>query len=215
MADAAQRWPEAMLTLSTHDTKRSGDVRARISVLSELPEAWEHAVTALGAAQRQAQAGRLAGPATPSTCSTRPWSGPGRSTPAGPAAYMDKAAREAKVHTSWTDPNAGYDDALAAFVSAVLGDPVFVADLEAFLAEHRLVERGRVTSLAQTALLLTCPGVPDLYQGTEVWDLSLVDPDNRRPVDYAAPPRRCSASWPAPGPRRPWRGPTTAARSCG
>ena len=69
----------------------------------------------------------------------------------------------------------------------MLADQDFVADLEAFLAEHRLVERGRVSSLAQTTLLLTCPGVPDLYQGTELWDLSLVDPDNRRPVDYAGP----------------------------
>src|SRR5262249_20701454 len=75
---------------------------------------------------------------------------------------------------------------VAGFVTGILADDGFVADLEAFLAEHRLVELGRVSSLAQTALLLTCPGVPDLYQGTEVWDLSLVDPDNRRPVGYLA-----------------------------
>jgi (1->4)-alpha-D-glucan 1-alpha-D-glucosylmutase len=99
---------------------------------------------------------------------------------------MEKAAKEAKAYTSWIDPNADYDDALSAFVTGVLADQGFVADLEGFLAEHRLVERGRVTALAQTALLLTCPGVPDLYQGTELWDLSLVDPDNRRPVDYPA-----------------------------
>jgi (1->4)-alpha-D-glucan 1-alpha-D-glucosylmutase len=98
---------------------------------------------------------------------------------------MLKAAKEAKVHTSWTDPDAGYDDALSAFVTAVLADRAFAADLEGFLAEHRIAERGRVNSLAQTALMLTCPGVPDLYQGTEVWEESLVDPDNRRPVDYA------------------------------
>src|SRR5262249_38557849 len=83
------------------------------------------------------------------------------------------------------DPKADYDDALAAFVAAVLAGRGFVAELEGFLAEHRIVERGRVNSLAQTALLLTCPGIPDLYQGTELWDLSLVDPDNRRPVDYS------------------------------
>jgi (1->4)-alpha-D-glucan 1-alpha-D-glucosylmutase len=100
-------------------------------------------------------------------------------------AFMLKAAKEAKVHTSWTDPNAGYDDALSAFVTAVLADRAFTADLEGFLAEHRIVERGRVNSLAQTALMLTCPGVPDVYQGTEVWEESLVDPDNRRTVDYA------------------------------
>jgi (1->4)-alpha-D-glucan 1-alpha-D-glucosylmutase len=100
--------------------------------------------------------------------------------------YLAKAAREAKVHTSWIDQNPQYEEALGAFAGAVVGDQAFVADLEAFLAAHLLVERGRVTSLAQTALLLTCPGVPDIYQGSELWDLSLVDPDNRRPVDYEA-----------------------------
>jgi len=184
MAEAARRWPEAMLTLSTHDTKRSGDVRARISLLAELPGAWTRAVDRWTVRnQRYKQGG---------------W--PDRNTeyllyqtlvgawpidPGRVGAFLQKAAKEAKVHTSWIDPNPGYDDALSAFVAAVLADRGFVADLEGFLAEHRLVERGRVSSLAQTALLLTCPGVPDLYQGTELWDLSLVDPDNRRPVDYA------------------------------
>jgi (1->4)-alpha-D-glucan 1-alpha-D-glucosylmutase len=183
MADAARHWPEGMLTLSTHDTKRSLDVRARISVLSELPDAWERAVGRWAdLTSRHKQDGwpdrnteylfyqTLAG-AWPIS--------PGRV-----GAFMLKAAKEAKVHTSWIDPNAGYDDALSAFVTATLADQAFVADLEGFLAGHRLVERGRVNSLAQTALMLTCPGVPDLYQGTEVWDESLVDPDNRRPVDY-------------------------------
>jgi (1->4)-alpha-D-glucan 1-alpha-D-glucosylmutase len=184
MAHAARHWPETMLTLSTHDTKRSGDVRARISVLSELPGAWESAVVRWadrnnghkqdGWPDRNAEYllyQTLAG-AWPIEA--------GRVS-----AFMQKAAKEAKVHTSWTDPNAGYDDALSAFVTEVLADRAFTADLEGFLAEHRIVERGRVNSLAQTALMLTCPGVPDLYQGTEVWEESLVDPDNRRPVDYA------------------------------
>jgi (1->4)-alpha-D-glucan 1-alpha-D-glucosylmutase len=183
MAAAARHWPEAMLTLSTHDTKRSGDVRARLSLLSELPGEWERAVAGWADAnERHKHDG---------------W--PDRNTEyllyqslvgAWPieagrvSAFMLKAAKEAKIHTSWIDPNARYDDALAAFVTAVLADRDFVAALEGFLAGHRIVERGRVTSLAQTTLLLTCPGVPDLYQGTELWDLSLVDPDNRRPVDY-------------------------------
>jgi (1->4)-alpha-D-glucan 1-alpha-D-glucosylmutase len=184
MAEAAQRWPEAMLTLSTHDTKRSGDVRARISVLSELPEAWEHAARRWTRHNRQHKQDGWPDPnAEYLLYQTLVGAWPIEAGRAG--AYMQKAAKEAKVHTSWTDPNAGYDHALAAFVSAVLDDPVFVADLDSFLAEHQVIERGRVTSLAQTTLLLTCPGVPDLYQGTEVWDLSLVDPDNRRPVDYA------------------------------
>ena len=185
MSEAAGRRPEAMLTLSTHDTKRSGDVRARINLLSELPEAWEHA------AQRWAHRNkRYKHNGWPdrnaeyllyqSLVGAWPIDA-GRAT-----AFMEKAAKEAKVHTSWTEPQADYDNALAAFVAAILADQGFVADLEAFLAEHRLVERGRVNSLAQTTLLLTCPGIPDLYQGTEVWELSLVDPDNRRPVDYGA-----------------------------
>ena len=185
MSATARHWPQAMLTLSTHDTKRSADVRARISLLSELPEAWERAVDRW--AQLNKRYRRNGWPdrnAEYLLYQTLVGAWPidsGRVS-----AFMEKAAKEARVHTSWVDPQAGYDDALSAFVAAVLADDGFVADLEAFLAEHRLVELGRVSSLAQTALLLTCPGVPDLYQGAEVWDLSLVDPDNRRPVDYEA-----------------------------
>ncbi len=185
MTATAQRWPQTMLTLSTHDTKRSADVRARLSLLAELPGAWAAAVRRWAAQnERHKRDG---------------W--PDRNTEyllyqtlvgAWPLdgervrRFMAKAVREAKVHTSWTDPDPGYDDAVDAFVTAVLTDQVFVADLERFLAEHELIQRGRISSLAQMTLLLTCPGVPDIYQGTELWDLSLVDPDNRRPVDFAA-----------------------------
>jgi (1->4)-alpha-D-glucan 1-alpha-D-glucosylmutase len=183
MASAARHWPEAMLTLSTHDTKRSGDVRARLSLLSQLPREWERAVAGWAAGnERHKRDGWPDRNAEYLLYQSLVGAWPievGRAS-----AFMLKAAKEAKVHTSWTDPNARYDDALSAFVTAVLADRDFVAALEGFLATRRLVELGRVTSLAQTALLLTCPGVPDLYQGTELWDLSLVDPDNRRPVDY-------------------------------
>jgi (1->4)-alpha-D-glucan 1-alpha-D-glucosylmutase len=185
MADTARRWPETMLTLSTHDTKRSGDVRARISVLSELPEAWDLAADRWAVRnQRHKKDGWPDRNAEYLLYQTLvgAW-------PIGPqriGAFMAKAAREAKVHSSWSDPQAGYEAALGAFVGGVLDDVGFVADLEAFLAEHLIVERGRANSVAQTTLLLTCPGVPDLYQGTEVWDLSLLDPDNRRPVDFTA-----------------------------
>lgn len=185
MTEAARRWPEAMLTLSTHDTKRSADVRARIALLAELPLEW--AAAAERWAQRNSGHKRRGWPdanAEYLLYQTLVGAWPISAERAG--AYLAKASREARVHTSWVDPRPGYDDALAAFVTAVLADAGFVADLESFLADHNLVERGRVSSLAQTALLLTCPGVPDLYQGTEVWDLSLVDPDNRRPVDYGA-----------------------------
>jgi (1->4)-alpha-D-glucan 1-alpha-D-glucosylmutase len=185
MATAAERWPQAMLTLSTHDTKRSGDVRARLALLAELPEAWQEATWRWA---EQNQRYRRDG-----------W--PDRNTEyllyqtlvgawpldaARVQAFMAKAVKEAKVHTSWTDPDPSYDEAVDAFVAAVLTDQVFVAGLERFLADHEIIGRGRLSSLAQTALLLTCPGVPDIYQGTELWDLSLVDPDNRRPVDFAA-----------------------------
>jgi (1->4)-alpha-D-glucan 1-alpha-D-glucosylmutase len=101
-------------------------------------------------------------------------------------AYMAKASREAKAHTSWTSPNEAYDAALSAFVEAAMADLAFTVEAGAFVAP--LIAAGRVNSLAQTPLKLTAPGVPDIYQGTELWDLSLVDPDNRRSVDYA--PRR-------------------------
>src|SRR5260370_27831140 len=99
-------------------------------------------------------------------------------------AFLQKAAREAKVHTSWINPVPAFDDALTRFAGSVLADAEFKSDLESFIGRHQLVALGRIASLAQTTLLLTCPGVPDVYQGTEVWNLSLVDPDNRRPVDY-------------------------------
>jgi (1->4)-alpha-D-glucan 1-alpha-D-glucosylmutase len=98
-------------------------------------------------------------------------------------AYLMKAAREAKLRTSWTDPDAAYESALGEVAAAALDDPAVRADVEAFVG---LVRRpGRINALAQTLLKLTTPGVPDLYQGTELWTLSLVDPDNRRPVDFA------------------------------
>jgi (1->4)-alpha-D-glucan 1-alpha-D-glucosylmutase len=192
MAATAQRWPQTMLTLSTHDTKRSADVRARLSLLAELPGAWRAAVHRWAAQnERHKRDG---------------W--PDRNTEyllyqtlvgawpldAGRVReFMAKAVREAKVRTSWTDPDPSYDQAVDEFVGAVLTDQVFVADLERFLAGNRLIERGRISSLAQMTLLLTCPGVPDIYQGTEVWELSLVDPDNRRPVDFAARERLLAA----------------------
>jgi (1->4)-alpha-D-glucan 1-alpha-D-glucosylmutase len=96
----------------------------------------------------------------------------------------DQATREAKLHTSWVDPVPEYDEAVNAFVKGALTDRRFIQELEGFLSANRIIELGRISSLAQMALLLTCPGVPDIYQGSELWDLSLVDPDNRRAVDY-------------------------------
>jgi len=191
MTYAALHWPDAMLTLSTHDTKRSADVRARISVLSELPAAWEAALNAWAEhnakhKRRLARHGRGGWPDSSAEhllYQTLVGAWPLEASRA--KEFMTKAVREAKVHTSWTDPRADYEDALTDFITAVLSDEDFVKGLERFLDENRIVARGRLNSLAQTALLLTCPGVPDLYQGTEVWNLSLVDPDNRRLVSFA------------------------------
>lgn len=181
-AEARRRWPHGMVTTSTHDTKRSEDVRARLNLLSEIPAQWCEAVWRWSAHNAQHR--------------RNGW--PDRNTEyllyqtlvgAWPievervCRYMEKAAREAKTHTSWTAPNAAYEQALRSFVEAILADNVFLDDLAAFVAP--LVEPGRITSLAQTLLKLTVPGVPDIYQGTELWDHSLVDPDNRRPVDFA------------------------------
>jgi (1->4)-alpha-D-glucan 1-alpha-D-glucosylmutase len=97
-------------------------------------------------------------------------------------AYLEKAVRESKTHTSWTDPNEAYEEALRTFVSRCLSDSEFTGRVQALV--EQLTPAWHATGLAQTLLKLTCPGVPDIYQGTELWDLSLVDPDNRRPVDF-------------------------------
>ena len=184
--DAAARsqrlWPLTMLTTATHDSKRGEDVRTRLAVLSEQPGAWSDAVVRWSAMTQSHRKGE--------------W--PDRNTEyffyqtlvgAWPVcadrliAYMEKATREAKVHTSWTTPHADYDAAVRAFVDSCLADPVFMEDVRAFV--ESIVGPGRINSLAQTLLKLTSPGVPDLYQGTELWALHLVDPDNRRSVDYA------------------------------
>ncbi len=176
-------WPAAMLASTTHDTKRNEDVRARINLLSEIPALWREVVldwSRHNAPQRRGD-----------------W--PDRNMEqllyqtlvgAWPIdaerlnAYALKAAREAKQHTTWMSPAADYEDALQSFVSGILADPEFLRRLESFV--QPLIAPGRVNALAQTLLKLTAPGVPDVFQGTEIWNLSLVDPDNRRPVDYAS-----------------------------
>ncbi len=178
---AAEAWPSTMLALSTHDTKRSADVRARIGLLSEIPDQWALTVRRWSAMNDVHKVDGLPDRGAEYLLyQTLVGAWP---LPADRAvAYMDKAAREAKEHTSWTRPDPAYDRALAAFVAAVVGDPGFTADLASFVAP--LVGPGRLTALAQVLMAVTAPGLPDFYQGSELWDLSLVDPDNRRPVDY-------------------------------
>jgi (1->4)-alpha-D-glucan 1-alpha-D-glucosylmutase len=181
--EASELWPRGLLATSTHDAKRGEDVRARLHLLSEIPARWEEAVRRWSAAnERHRVDGRPDRNAEYLYYQTVVGAWP---LPAERAvAYMEKAAREAKAHTSWTSPHQAYEAALRSFVEATLADARFLDEVAGFVAP--LIAPGRVNSLAQTLLKLTCPGVPDIYQGTELWDTSLVDPDNRRPVDFAA-----------------------------
>jgi (1->4)-alpha-D-glucan 1-alpha-D-glucosylmutase len=177
--EAWARWPRALLATSTHDSKRSEDVRARLGLLSEIPLRWADAVRGWATMNEDRR-----GPVDRNTeylfYQTLVGAWPLSADRA--AAYMLKAAREAKVHTSWTRPDEAWEEALGGFVRDCLEDVEFRRDVAAFVGP--LIEPGRITSLAQTLVKIAAPGVPDFYQGSELWDLSLVDPDNRRPVDY-------------------------------
>lgn len=174
-------WPRGMNATSTHDTKRGEDARVRIALLSEVAEEWAAAVQRWRRINERQRTGELPDRnAEYVFYQTLVGAWPLDADRA--TRFMEKASKEAKEHTSWIDPSPAYDDALRGFVQGTLADPEFLGDFETFVAP--LVEAGRVTSLAQVLLKLTAPGVPDVYQGSELWDLSLVDPDNRRPVDY-------------------------------
>jgi (1->4)-alpha-D-glucan 1-alpha-D-glucosylmutase len=196
-SERALHRPASMLASATHDTKRGEDARARLNVLSEIPGEW---VEGLARWQRCHDTQKPGDGGTPAPVPNHEYllyqtllcSWPeGLSIRAGRVefcdrivAYMLKAARESKTATSWNEPNAAYEDALRAFIEALFVDPKsrFLEDFSMFA--HRVAFFGRLNSLSQVLLKLTSPGVPDIYQGTELWDLSLVDPDNRRPVDY-------------------------------
>jgi (1->4)-alpha-D-glucan 1-alpha-D-glucosylmutase len=194
-----KRWPHALLTTTTHDTKRSEDVRARINVLSEIPQEWRIALRHWSTLNKKKKP-RVDGQPVPDRNEEyllyQTLLGVWPLTPMTAddytvfkrrlQDYMRKATKEAKVNTSWINPNQAYDDALQEFVSAVLDDFLFRDDFQAF--RDRVAQYGMYNSLSQTLLKLTAPGAPDIYQGNELWDFSLVDPDNRRPVDYD---RRC------------------------
>lgn len=176
MVERQRYWPDAMTTTSTHDTKRGEDVRARIAVLAEKPHAWSRTLASLlalaplpdpgfGALLWQAALGawpisreRLHG-------------------------YAEKAMREAGDHTTWTSPDAAYEAAVHAAVDALYDEPEVGRAFRALLDE--VVDPGWSNALAAKLIALTMPGVPDVYQGSELWEQSLVDPDNRRPVDFA------------------------------
>ena len=196
-----KRFPLALLATATHDHKRGEDARARLAVLSEVPAEWEAALARwmrLNAPLRR----DLDGPAPDAADEVMlyqtlvaawplgllPEDRPGvKALEERAAAWLEKALREAKRHSSWAAPGADYEAACRAFLAGLL-DPERSANMAGELAAFamRVAPAGAVNGLAQTLLRMTCPGIPDLYQGTEYWDFSLVDPDNRRPVDFAA-----------------------------
>ncbi len=223
----AAQWPHTLLATSTHDTKRGEDVRARLNVLSEMPEEWRDAVLhwrELNGEKKSFADGQLAPSANDEYLLYQSLVGAWPSDAEQPGglpnfrervtSFMLKAVREAKVNTSWTEPNHAYENAVGKFVKRILTEvpleeshdetvthplprpedtlsPVVSGGEEdsSFLREFRAFQRkvsffGALNSLSQTLLKVTSPGVPDFYQGAELWDLSFVDPDNRGPVDY-------------------------------
>ena len=193
-----EQWPAALSATATHDTKRGEDVRARLNVLSELPGAWKGSVARWRAMNRRFKTevkGVLAPDANEEyhLYQTMVGAWPFARDAASDAlfrqriaAYMIKSLREAKVHTGWLSPDEEYELAVMRFVDAVLDAQRANPFLASFLPfQTRVAELGIYNSLAQLLIKVTAPGVPDFYQGTELWDLNLVDPDNRRPVDYA------------------------------
>lgn len=198
-ADRAARWPHTMLTTSTHDNKRAEDVRCRIDVISEMPAAWRLALSRwsrMNASQRRPVDGVVAPSRNDEyllyqtllgTFPMEPMDGAGLAAYRGRIeAYMLKAAREAKRHTSWININEQYEQALTGFVRAVLGrleSNPFIDDLRRLA--QTIAWFGMLNSLSLVLVKLGSPGVADFYQGNELFDLSLVDPDNRRPVDFS------------------------------
>jgi (1->4)-alpha-D-glucan 1-alpha-D-glucosylmutase len=194
-----QEWPHGLSATTTHDTKRSEDVRARINVLSEIPDEWERAIWRwhhLNEPRRlKIEATEVPDPNEEylfyqTLLGTWPISGLDsihyQRYVDRIRDYLVKASKEAKVQTSWISPNDDHDRGLVEFVQAAMrpgADNRFITDVAAFA--HRVGFAGMLNSLSQVLLKIASPGVPDFYQGSELWDLSLVDPDNRRPVNYA------------------------------
>jgi (1->4)-alpha-D-glucan 1-alpha-D-glucosylmutase len=178
--ERGKRWPHSLLATATHDTKRGEDLRARLNVLSEIPDEWGQTVM------------RWRQPADAPTANDQymlyqtlvgGWNGQQEGFADRICAFMIKAIREAKARTSWIEPNERYERATVDFVKRLLApnNPWWKEFLE---FQSRVAFFGRYNSLSQLLLKMTSPGVPDFYQGTELWDFNLVDPDNRRPVDY-------------------------------
>src|SRR5258707_6459895 len=196
VAERGKHWPNSMNATTTHDTKRSEDVRARISVLSEIPGQWQDCLERWSKVNSQYKT-QVDGQQVPdrneeiflyqTLLGVWPTNGnQDESLKERLQAYAVKATREAMVYTRWTLPNTAHENALKTFVASVLepgGSNLFLRDFAAF--QRSIGHRGMVNGLAQTLIKIISPGIPDFYQGSELWDLRLVDPDNRQPVDFA------------------------------
>jgi (1->4)-alpha-D-glucan 1-alpha-D-glucosylmutase len=195
--DRQAGWPDDMSATGTHDTKRGEDFRARLNVLSETPDTWDAAVRRWqemntpmlresdGAPVPDPNEEHLIYQTLVGTWPTAALDDEGRASYIDRVVnYFEKALHEAKLHSSWLSPDQEYDQAVASFVRGILAEreSPFVKDLDAFV--RSIADAGYLNSLAQTLVKITAPGVPDFYQGTEFWDFNLVDPDNRRPVDF-------------------------------
>lgn len=189
-------WPHSMNSTTTHDTKRSEDVRARISVLSEIPEEWKGRLETWAQwniPHKSVVNGRFVPDRNEEYFIYQTLVGMWSDRPEDHIsilerlqAYLVKATREAMIHTRWTRPNEAHEQALQNFVTSILTSPVAADFRNDFNVFHKsMVFFGVLNGLSQTLLKITCPGVPDFYQGSELWDLRLVDPDNRQPVDFA------------------------------
>lgn len=191
MTRRVQKWPHAMLATSTHDTKRGEDTRARISVLTEMPDAWMAYLSTWARVARQyvtEQDGERAPDLNDeyllyqNVLGAWPLDGHVEGFEDRLVEYMHKAIKESKRHTSWTNQNAEYEEAVERFVRGMLRDEEFVAGVRELHA--RVSPYGAQNGLSSVLVKVTAPGVPDTYQGAEAWNQSLVDPDNRRSVDY-------------------------------
>src|SRR5215467_11678758 len=199
--DRHRNWPAALLATSTHDTKRSEDVRARMVAISETPELWRRSLQRWSTANHRwkRMVNDLEAPDAneeyllyQTLLGTWPMQANGEPEPLPSPdyieriqAYMTKALKEAKINTSWIQPNEEWDAEMHDFIARILDSSPRNKFLPIFLpAAKEIIRLGAINSLTQTLLKLTSPGVPDIYQGNEIWDFSLVDPDNRRPVDY-------------------------------
>lgn len=203
MQERLRRWPHSLNATSTHDTKRSEDVRARLNVLSEIPEEWEQNIakwTVCNDKHKQVIEGHKVPDANEEYLIYQTlvgfWpldSADVSSITERLQAYVVKATREAMINTRWSEPNQTHETALARFIEELLSprNQSFLHDFGAF--QKKTAYCGMVNGLAQVLLKITCPGVPDFYQGSELWDFRLVDPDNRGPVDFASRSRLLDA----------------------